>query len=73
MKLCDDCESRQALLDLCRKLPEEDCYRGEEKPAPEPAECDEYEFDCGNGQCIPGLRVCDYKYDCYNGADELAW
>lgn len=35
--------------------------------------CDQYEFDCGNGQCIQGLSVCDSNFDCYNGADELKW
>lgn len=70
---CDE-EAKRTLMEFCDKLPEEDCYRGETKPErPEPARCDEREFDCGDGRCIAGLSVCDYKYDCYNGADELQW
>ena len=72
MEMCDG-ESRRDLLRLCDKLPEEDCYSGEEKPRPAPVKCDEYEFDCGNGQCIPGLSVCNYQFDCHNGADEIQW
>ena len=61
-------------MEFCEKLPEEDCYRGEEKPpAPKPEKCDDDEFPCGDGQCIHGLKLCDYKFDCYNGADELRW
>ena len=35
--------------------------------------CEEDEFNCGNGQCIPGLGVCDGRYQCMNGADESMW
>ena len=35
--------------------------------------CSEIEFNCGNGQCVPGLSICDMKYDCLTGADELLW
>ena len=63
-------DGRQYLESLCDKLPEEDCLPGmPEKENP----CDEHEFHCGDGQCIPGLGVCDYKYQCMNGADELKW
>ena len=55
---------------LCMKLPEERCIDG---PMEEKTRCGEYEFDCGNGQCIPGLGVCDRKYQCRNGADEVMW
>lgn len=60
------------LKDLCDKLPEEDCYRGEEKPQPEPVRCGKHEFNCGD-ECVDGLSVCDNRYDCHNGADELHW
>jgi hypothetical protein len=60
-------------MELCEKLPEEECYRGEEKPKPEPSNCHEFAFDCGNGQCLAGLRLCDYRADCYNAADEIRW
>lgn len=53
------------------QLPDEDCYAGAEEP--EKPECGEYEFSCGNGQCISGLGVCDRRRDCLNGADEAAW
>ena len=55
---------------LCMKLPEKDCIEG---PTENRTKCGEYEFDCGNGQCIPGLGVCDRKYQCMNGADERGW
>ena len=35
--------------------------------------CGENEFDCGNGQCIPSLSICDHTFNCLNGADELKW
>ena len=51
-------------------LPEEECL-----PAPPeaPSKCGEYEFDCGDGKCIPGLSICDNRFDCATGADELEW
>ena len=51
-------------------LPEKDCL-----PAlgNELKRCDEDEYDCGNGQCIHGLGLCDGEYQCMNGADELEW
>ena len=51
------------------KLPEKDCIDGPMNRQ----RCEEDEFDCGNGQCIHGLGVCDRKYQCMNGADELMW
>ena len=63
-------ESREYLQKLCMKLPEKDCI-GE--PMNNMTRCEEDEFDCGNGQCIHGLGVCDRKYQCMNGADELKW
>ena len=67
-----NCEgkARDHLEKLCLKLPEKDCIDG---PMEKKTSCGEYEFDCGNGQCIPGLGVCDRKYQCMNGADELEW
>ena len=52
------------------KLPEKDCIDG---PMNNMTRCEEDEFNCGNGQCIPGLGVCDGRYQCMNGADELMW
>ena len=66
---CKD-EARDHLEKLCMKLPEKNCI---ERPMNNRTRCGEYEFDCGNGQCIPGLGVCDRKYQCMNGADELVW
>lgn len=72
-EICDH-EARSVLLEFCDQLPEEDCYRGEQKPPrPEPKKCDEEEFPCGDGKCIRGLDACDNEYHCYNGADELGW
>ncbi|XP_065322658.1 SCO-spondin-like [Gordionus sp. m RMFG-2023] len=34
--------------------------------------CYEGQFDCNNGQCIPGSKVCDKVQDCSNALDELA-
>ena len=51
------------------KLPEERCIEAPDQMS----RCEEDEFDCGNGQCIHGLGVCDRKYQCRNGADEHEW
>lgn len=52
------------------QLPEKDCL-----PAlpMNDSKCTEDEFDCGDGVCIHGLQLCDNKFDCRNGADELQW
>ena len=63
-------EARDHLEMLCMKLPEKDCI---EEPMNSQRRCGEYEFDCGEGHCIPGLGVCDGRYQCMNGADELMW
>ena len=63
-------EARDHMLMLCMKLPEKDCIEG---PMGNKTTCEEHEFNCGNGQCIPGLGVCDRRYQCMNGADELEW
>jgi len=61
---------RDTLEEICMKLPEEECIS---EPDTGMNECGRHEFDCGNGQCIPGLGICDTKYHCMNGADELKW
>ena len=63
-------EAKNHLEKLCLKLPEKDCIEG---PMNNVTICGEDEFNCENGQCIPGLGVCDRKYQCMNGADELMW
>lgn len=63
-------ESRDMLVDLCMKLPEEMCL---EAPDTNMSKCGEHEFDCGDGKCIHGLGVCDNKYQCMTGADEKMW
>ena len=68
-KSCEG-ESRKYLEMLCMKLPEEHCIDG---PMNNISRCEEDEFNCGNGQCIHGLGVCDRKYQCMNGADEHEW
>ena len=56
-------------MDLCMHLPDEECL-----PAPmNMSKCGKDEFDCGDGECIHGLQICDNKYDCSTGADELQW
>ncbi len=32
--------------------------------------CTEYQFTCGNGDCISNSRVCDGSPDCYDQNDE---
>ncbi|XP_038053495.1 MAM and LDL-receptor class A domain-containing protein 2-like [Patiria miniata] len=32
--------------------------------------CSDQEITCGNGQCVSLTHVCDYGYDCLDGADE---
>lgn len=62
--------SRDYLESICMQLPEEDCL-----PAlpMNDSKCTEDEFDCGDGQCVHGLQLCDHKFDCKSGADELKW
>lgn len=63
-------EARDYLEEICMELPEEKCLPA---PTKEKGRCSEIEFDCEDGQCIPGLGLCDRKYHCRNGADELKW
>lgn len=63
-------EGRDYLESLCMKLPEQDCLPVLDSPA---HYCGEHEFSCGDGQCIETLAVCDYKFDCLNGQDEVNW
>ena len=32
--------------------------------------CDETEFSCGDGECMPNKRLCDGNIDCLDGRDE---
>lgn len=64
-------EGKKFLENICMQLPEEECIS--HPPSMNYSRCGEDEFDCGNGQCIPGLGLCDHKYQCLNGADELRW
>lgn len=66
---CDG-ESEKILVDVCMKLPNEDCIP---HPYMNLSRCGEDEFDCGDGKCIPGLDICDNKYQCTSGADEVRW
>ena len=61
---------RDYLESLCMELPEEMCL---EAPETNMTRCGEHEFDCGDGKCIHGLGLCDGKYQCMTGADELMW
>jgi hypothetical protein len=63
-------KSRDQLEKICMRLPEDMCLSA---PYMERPMCEEHEWDCGDGQCIHGLGVCDNKYQCMNGADELEW
>lgn len=64
-------ESRDYLETLCTQLPDENCFDGREPR--KPGNCGEYEFDCGNDQCVSGLGVCDRERDCATSADEIGW
>lgn len=66
---CPDGASKAYLEELCMKLPDKDCLPMEQNPYT----CSADEFDCGDGKCIHALGVCDKRFDCYNGADELQW
>ena len=35
------------------------------------AKCDDWDFDCGQGQCINMRKFCDGRVDCPNGRDEI--
>ena len=66
---CTNETSRRALEQICMQLPEDDCL----PLGTNPYGCREDEFDCGDGQCVHGLQLCDHKFDCKSGADELKW
>jgi len=66
---CDG-DSRAYLESICMKLPEEKCVGADDMSS---GPCGTDEFHCGDGQCVHGLDLCDYKYACKNGADELRW
>ena len=70
-----DGEGTATLTSYCMKLPdkEEEACLSEPIETPDQDECGEDEFNCGNGQCVHGLQLCDHKYDCWTGADELKW
>jgi len=38
---------------------------------PPTEQCNEIEFRCEDGTCIPSRLVCDRKYDCRDGTDEF--
>ena len=38
--------------------------------SPEPRDCKEWEFTCGNGKCVPELYRCDQYDDCGDNSDE---
>lgn len=59
------------LMDVCMQLPEENCYDGVDYE--EKRDCGEYRFDCGDDTCVHGMKLCDNRFDCGNGADELGW
>ena len=69
----DQCtgESKAYLEGICHMLPDKDCLPG--MVDMKDSMCGEDEYYCGDGQCIHGLGVCDHKYQCENGADELPW
>ena len=69
MTTCSD-ESKAYLLGLCKELPSEGCYDG---TVMEKRGCGKHQFDCGDGTCVHGTKLCDSRADCRNGADELAW
>lgn len=53
-------------------LPTEGCYNGTE--VEEDTDCGEHGFHCGDGTCVHGMQLCDYRYDCLaTGRDELGW
>ena len=56
---------RSCTLDCADGADEMDCnFNG--------AHCNNQEFPCLSGQCIPASRKCDHKPDCASGEDEVA-
>lgn len=60
-------------MSMCEGLPSERCYDGTVTDVAEKRGCGKYEYDCGDGLCIPVTQLCDHKAQCFNGADELGW
>jgi len=63
-------EGRDYLESLCMKLPEEECLPAIESPV---QPCADHEFSCGDGQCIPDVKLCDGVFDCCDFSDESQW
>lgn len=38
--------------------------------SPPPNQCQDGEFQCESGECIPDQYVCDFRYDCPDSSDE---
>lgn len=65
-------DSYEELAAVCMTLPENGCHNGTLDEAQRG--CREDQYACGDGTCVHGLQLCDYKYDCLGtGADEVGW